>query len=128
MANYLLDTHALLWFIDGDESLPNKIIKKIKDIDNQCYLSIASLWEISIKMNLKKLDLSSGFHTLTNFCEENDIEILPITFEHILQNHTLADYHRDPFDRMIIAQSIAENLTILSKDRNFKHYPVKVLW
>jgi PIN domain nuclease of toxin-antitoxin system len=128
MTNYLLDTHTFLWFIDGDDSLSDRVIKQIKNVENQCYISIASIWEISIKMSLKKLEIAAGFNTISKFCDKNDIEVLPVTFEHILELNKLDLHHRDPFDRIIIAQGIAEELTVLSKDGNFKHYPVKVLW
>jgi PIN domain nuclease of toxin-antitoxin system len=126
--NFLLDTHTFIWFINGDKSLSDKVIDKIKDVENQCFFSIASIWEIAVKMKLNKLQLKSGFNKITSFCVENEIEIIPITFEHIQELNQLDFHHRDPFDRLIIAQGIAEKLTVLTKDENFKLYPVKCLW
>ena len=81
--NFLLDTHTFIWFINGDKSLPGRVIAKIKDIENDCFFSMASIWEIAIKMKLTKISLQSGFNKITDFCIVNEIEILPITFEHI---------------------------------------------
>jgi PIN domain nuclease of toxin-antitoxin system len=126
--SFLLDTHTFIWFINGDRSLSDKVISKIKNVENQCFFSIASIWEIAIKVKLNKLHLKSDFNEITNFCFGNEIEILPITFEHIQALNNLDFHHRDPFDRLIIAQSIVEELTVLTKDENFHLYNVKCLW
>jgi len=126
--NFLLDTHTFIWFINGDSSLSGKAISAIKNIENQCFFSIASIWEIGIKMKLNKLQLKSDFNKITDFCAENEIEILPVTFEHIKQLNKLDFHHRDPFDRLIIAQGIADKLIVLTKDENFKLYQVKCIW
>jgi len=126
--NILLDTHTFIWFINGDKSIPEKVIAKIKNIENRCFLSIASIWEIAIKMKLNKLQLKSDFDEITNLCFENDIEILPVTFAHIQELNNLDLHHGDPFDRLIIAQGIFEKLTVLTKDENFRLYKVKILW
>jgi len=125
---FLLDTHTFIWFINGDSTLPKEVIAKIKNLDNQCFLSIASIWEIAIKITLNKLALISGFDKIEDFLTENQIEILPITFEHILSLNNLELHHRDPFDRIIIAQGISEELIILTKDQNFSLYEAKIFW
>ena len=125
---FLLDTHTFIWFINGDTSLPDKVIDKIRNLDNQCFISIASIWEIAIKAKLNKLSIVSSFDKIVEFLEENQIEILPITFENILTLNKLEFHHRDPFDRIIIAQGISEELTILTKDQNFKLYGVDIFW
>lgn len=126
---FLLDTHTFIWFINGDASLlPEKVIKEIKNLNNQCYISVASLWEIAIKIKLNKLSLVSDFNKIAGFLTENQIEILPITFEHILALNDLEFHHRDPFDRIIIAQGISEEFTILTKDQNFSLYEAIILW
>lgn len=125
---FLLDTHTFIWFINGDTSLPKKVIDIIRDLDNQCFISIASIWEIAIKAKLNKLSILSDFDKIVEFLEENQIEILPITFEDILSLNKLAFHHRDPFDRIIIAQGISDKLTILTKDQNFKLYGVEIFW
>jgi PIN domain nuclease of toxin-antitoxin system len=125
---FLLDTHTFIWFINGDDFLSDKVVEKIKNIENQCFFSIASIWEIAIKIKLNKLQINSDFNNIIDFCVSNQIEILPITFEHILELNKLDFHHRDPFDRLIIAQGIAEKLTVLTKDENFQLYKVKSLW
>lgn len=125
---FLLDTHILIWFINGDKLLPEAATKDIKNINNECFISIASIWEIAIKVNLNKLELKSGFDKIIDFLIDLDIEILPVTFEYIQTLNTLEFYHKDPFDRLIISQAIAEQLTIISKDENFKKYQVMVKW
>ncbi|MQY79904.1 MAG: PIN domain-containing protein [Bacteroidetes bacterium] len=126
--NLLLDTHAFMWFINGDKSLPAKVINLIKNIENKCFISIASIWEIAIKFSLGRLDLEGEFGEISNFLNENDIEIIPITFEHIQTLLRLEYYHRDPFDRIIISQGIYDSLVIVTKDENFNNYNVKLVW
>lgn len=125
---FLLDTHTFIWFINGDSSLPNKIIDEIKNLKNQCFISIASIWEIAIKCKLSKLSLNADFDRILDFLDQNQIEILPISFDHIVKLNELDFHHRDPFDRILIAQGISENLTILTKDQNFSFYKTKILW
>ena len=124
----LLDTHALIWFINGSEELPSKSIGLIKNIRNRCFISIASIWEIGIKLSLKKLELNCEFEELAEILDNNDIEILPISFEHIQKLLELEFHHRDPFDRIIIAQSLYEEIPIISKDRFFENYNTTIFW
>jgi PIN domain nuclease of toxin-antitoxin system len=124
----LLDTHAFIWFINGDKQLPKNIQDLIKNLDNKCFISIASIWEIAIKLSIDRLSLKGGFEEIARFIEANEIEILPITFEHTGRLLKLKYHHRDPFDRIIIAQGIEEGLTVITKDENFKFYRVKVFW
>jgi PIN domain nuclease of toxin-antitoxin system len=124
----LLDTHTFIWFISGDSTLPQQVINAIKDVNNKCFISIASIWEIAIKSSLKKLTLQSDFNLISDFLAANDITLLPITFEHLQKLLTLEFHHRDPFDRVIIAQGLTEQLTILTKDEHFTQYTNKVLW
>jgi len=126
--NLLLDTHAFIWFINGDNQLPKKVIKLIEDSNNQCYLSIASIWEIAIKVSLGRLVLKSEFNHIQQLLIKNDFEILPIQFDHLISIQKLEFFHRDPFDRLIISQAIAEDFVIISKDKEFELYPVKVVW
>ena len=126
--SYLLDTHTLLWFINGDSCLPIKVIDEIVNLKNRCFISIASIWEIAIKIKLSKLTLLSDFNRLIEFFTQNQIEILPLTFNHIQSLNDLEPHHRDPFDRILIAQAITEELTILSKDRIFTYYNINLLW
>lgn len=125
---FLLDTHTFIWFINGDNSLSNTAVNNIKNINHKCYISIASIWEIAIKANLKKLDLKYGFDKIPDLLINNEIKILPITFEHIQMLNKLEFHHKDPFDRIIISQGIAEKLTVITVDENFKKYDVNILW
>ena len=108
--------------------MPEKIKSLIADVENECFLSVASIWEIAIKTSLGKLELQSGFDRITDFLFDNDIEVLPIKFVHLQTLLKLEYYHRDPFDRIVISQGIAENLTVLSKDEIFDKYPIKLIW
>ncbi len=125
---YLLDTHTFLWFVNDSDEIPEQLFNLLES-DVDLLLSIASLWEIAIKVNIGKLTLPKPY---TNFISEqiklNDIEILPISLEHLNLISTLPLYHKDPFDRLIIAQSLVENLTIISKDSAFDAYAIKKLW
>ena len=126
---YLLDTHTVLWFLGGDEKLSPKAKRIISDADNICFLSMASIWEIAIKVKLGKLQLGVSLQEFYNVVSANSIKILPISFDHINQILKLEDIHRDPFDRMILAQAFTEQLIILSRDNNFIKYKMShVVW
>lgn len=125
---YLLDTHTLLWFVAGDKQLPESSKEIIKNVNESCFLSAASLWEITIKHQLKKLELGISLEELFEFVERNQIEIIPINSIHLLQLSQIPFYHNDPFDRLIIAQAMSENLKLISKDSIFKKYPVNLVW
>lgn len=124
----LLDTHALIWFINGDKQLPQKSIEIIRQIDLKCFVSIASIWEIAIKISLGKLELNGGFNEISEIMKKFEIELLPLAFEHISKLIDLEFHHRDPFDRIIIAQGLIEKMTVVTKDENFSKYGIKVLW
>ena len=126
--NLLLDTHAFIWFINGSRELPKPIINQVKSIDNNCFISIASLLEISIKSSIGKLKLKSNFNNISDFLVDNEIEILPITFQHLQKLTGLKYHHRDPFDRIIISQALVENITIVTRDTEFSKYGVRLLW
>ena len=124
----LLDTHTLLWFYSGDSQLPNHIKQEIENTNNQCFLSIASVWEITIKLGTGKLELDNSLNEFFQFITRNQIEILPIEFNHLLRLERLPNHHKDPFDRIIVAQSLEENLPIYTKDSFFQDYGVLVRW
>jgi PIN domain nuclease of toxin-antitoxin system len=126
--NYLLDTHAFLWFVDGNPMLPLKIRKVIQNPETAKFVSIASLWEIAIKTGKDKLLLTRPFETLPEYIEVNKFILLPVLPRHLFGLKELPHHHGDPFDRLIIAQAIAESLTIISADRQFKDYPADVAW
>ena len=125
---YLLDTHALIWFLNGDSQLPDKVKTIIEEKGNKCLISVASLWEIAIKHSSGKLDLNMPFNELQNLLTISAIEILPVKFEHLLVLNRMPLHHNDPFDRIIISQSIHEELTVLSKDKLLHIYPISIYW
>ena len=124
----LLDTHALIWFYTGDEKQPLAIQERINDVSVACYVSIGSLWEIGIKASTGKLELRIELAQLVAFMAANQIELLPIAVGHIERLQTLPFHHRDPFDRLLIAQALAENLLLVSRDGAFADYGVALLW
>ena len=126
--NLLLDTHAFLWYITGDDQLPKNVLETINDNSNNCFISIASIWEIVIKLSIDKLEIMGGFKTIEDFLDNNDFEILPIDFDDIKTLLKMDFFHRDPFDRMIIAQAITSELKIISKDKQFKNYKIDLIW
>ena len=125
---YLLDTHTLLWYHNGDSQLSVKAKEILDNTDVQKYFSIASFWEIAIKISVKKLRLDYSFNELHEKIVVRNIPVLNININHTETISNLPLHHRDLFDRMIIAQSITEDLTIISKDKNFSLYPIKLLW
>ena len=124
----LLDTHALIWFSQADNNLSQTAKSAITNPENACFVSIVSFWEMAIKIKTGKLKLKFSLEDLKNLAMQNDIKILPITFAHILPITTMDLYHSDPFDRLLIAQAICENMAIISKDEKFSYYDVSVIW
>jgi PIN domain nuclease of toxin-antitoxin system len=124
----LIDTHALLWYLQGDASLSNLALITIEDKDNDVFLSIASLWEIAIKSGLGKLELQRPFESLEADLQRLDIQILPIAFAELAIYRSLPLHHRDPFDRILIAQSIGNSLTIITRDPLLAPYSIRVMW
>lgn len=126
--NILIDTHAFLWYFQDSEKLSVKVAEILEDIDNDLCLSIASFWEIAIKLSLGKLSLQNPFHELPDVLERLMIRILPISFADTECCSTLAFHHRDPFDRMLISQVINHSLVIISADVAFDAYPIQRVW
>ncbi|SDD17800.1 type II toxin-antitoxin system VapC family toxin [Pedobacter soli] len=125
--NILLDTHIVIWFITNDTKLPKRLKRIIEDPNNKCFVSIATYWELSIKYSLGRLNLNSSIEEIFNIIEVSGFDILPITLNHILQLTTLEHHHNDPFDRLIIAQSISENLSVISIDNYFPAYKIQLI-
>lgn len=127
--NVLLDTHTLLWFISGDERTSQNARNIIESDSTKLFVSIASLWEIAIKINIGKLDLHIPFKKLQKEVLNNNFTILPIEFTNTVQLSKLESIHRDPFDRILISQALVENFTIISKDTTFSSYKgLKTSW
>jgi PIN domain nuclease of toxin-antitoxin system len=124
----LIDTHILLWTANADARLEQTAIDLIEDPETELLLSMASIWEMAIKINLGKLQLGKP---LNDFMEETtrlyNVELLPIQLEHLIPIESLPQYHRDPFDRLLIAQAMVENIPILSQDTAFHQYPIQLL-
>lgn len=127
--NLLLDTHALLWFATDDSQLSSIADAAISDPQNEVFVSPASYWELAIKVSLGKYPLTVPFATfIATAIDGNQFEILPIEPRHATEICVLPHYHRDPFDRLIIAQAIVEQMTVVSSDKEFSAYPINLLW
>lgn len=120
----LLDTHTFIWFIEDANELSNTAKSVIEAPDSINYISIASLWEIAIKVSLGKLKLQTSFKQINNQLEFNGFILLPVSFEDTLTVSELPYHHRDPFDRIIIAQCINKNLTFVTLDKSISKYAV----
>lgn len=126
---YLIDTHAFIWAATEPEKLSKRVVKTLESPKNTLFLSIASIWEMQIKIQLRKLILPISLPDMVKQQQQvNDIEILLVDSSHIYHLENLPLYHRDPFDRMPISQSVLEDLILVSKDSVFSKYPVTLLW
>jgi PIN domain nuclease of toxin-antitoxin system len=119
----LIDTQILIWYVEGNNRLSTAHRQLIESDENVLCVSLASFWEMAIKISINKLKLNCP---LENFLPEK-ITLLPINFNHILQVQTLPFHHTDPFDRLIICQAIEENLVVMSVDEHFSKYPVALV-
>jgi PIN domain nuclease of toxin-antitoxin system len=129
MPRLLLDTHTFLWWIGDAPELNATAKRAIANIKNECYLSVVSCWEMAIKASLGKLRLAKPMERfVTEQLTANGFNLLSIELRHAAEVEKLPFYHRDPFDRLLIAQAITEKLTIVSADKVFPKYGVKVLW
>ena len=125
----LLDTHALLWFCEGNPALSATARAAMEDSTNERYVSHATPWEVAIKVSLAKLDLQVGFEALfPGVLNANGFKFLPSSPDHYRALITLARHHGDPFDRLMIAQAQVESLTIITCDSQFSAYGVPLLW
>lgn len=127
--NLLLDTQAFLWFVQDAPQLSAPARQRIEAHDSRPFLSVASVWEIAIKLSLGKLQLTQPFEAfIPQQLAINSISLLPITVEHLAVVTTLPFYHRDPFDRLLAAQAQVEELLLVSVDAVFDAYPVRRWW
>ena len=126
---YLLDTHAFLWFVSEDNRLSSKAQSIIKNSQNEVYFSAVSAWEISIKIRLGRLTIEEDLEPfIIKQLAENNFQTLSITIFHSIHTSKLPEIHKDPFDRMIIAQSQVEDMHLISRDKNIKKYKIPVVW
>ena len=125
----LIDTHIFIWYIQNNEKLPSPMFTLINDGRNEILFSTASIWEMAIKQSTGKLNLGVPY---ASFIKEqmklNRIELLPIKLEHLEVVASLPFHHRDPFDRLLIAQAMVEALPIVSADSTFSSYPIQIIW
>lgn len=130
--NLLLDTHAFLWFYSGSPELSLNAKNIIEHPENDFFVSIASFWEITIKHSMGKLNLDASLDVFFTDVLNKGFNILPIDFQHLLQHSSLPLHHRDPFDRIIIGQAIAERMPVITCDSLFSTYtestPLTIIW
>ena len=125
----LLDTHTFLWWDAAPEKLSANVIEALSNPENNIFLSVVSAWEVQIKKQLGKLSLSIPIHEMIESQEQiNGLVVLPVELKHILALDNLPNHHKDPFDRLLIAQAKSEQLTIASADPVFLQYDVKIRW
>ena len=125
----LLDTHTFLWWIADDSRLSSRAAALIAEGDNEAYISAASAWEIVVKSGLGRVEVPEPVDRfLTSQLEANAFLPLPIHVRHALGLSSLPDVHRDPFDRILVAQAVAEELTLVSADSVLRRYPAAVEW
>ena len=121
----ILDTHIVLWFLNGE-----KLTAKTKELitNGENYISVVTLWEVAIKMNIGKYSYNGGFSAFRELVRSNGFDVLPIKEEYMERLLTLPLVHRDPFDRLIIATSIIEEMAIITADENIQKYDVEWIW
>ena len=133
MSHFLLDTHSLIWFFKGDAQLSRKARTIIDDEENIKFISIVSAWEMTIKQSKGREFLDLGTK-VDNFVEQKliyqDFQLLPVELSHLKFLSVLPVFqkHKDPFDRLLIAQAMSENLSLISCDSKFKDYPIDRIW
>ena len=126
--SYLIDTHCWLWWHIDPDKLSNQALKLIENGDTTIYFSVVSAWEIVIKYNLNKLKLPfSPYDYIPKRLKISFMDVLPVQLEHVLQVEKLPCHHKDPFDRLLLAQAFAEKLTIISYNRQLQAYDVDIV-
>jgi len=125
---YLLDTHVILWILDGKGQFSDTTFRIITDPGNVKYVSIASAWEVAIKIGKGNLQLEGGVSGFLRTVNRHGIKLLPIKRKHIKTLETLPLLHRDPFDRILVASAMAEGMSLITADENIPRYDVASLW
>lgn len=126
--DFLIDTQCVIWFIEGNENLSIKARNLISDKENRLFVSVASVWEMAIKISVGRLILNFSLEQLLAKIVAEGIVLLNISVAHTLPILNLPHHHKDPFDRIIITQAMIEGLTVITSDGEFKNYPVKVIF
>lgn len=124
----LLDTHTFIWYITGDNNLSQKAKSIIEDSVSENYVSIVSLWEMSIKTSIGKLQMEMPFNDIEKHIFGNSFDILPIGIDALIILSSLPFYHKDPFERLMISQAMSNNLQIISRDKYFSEYEIPIIW
>ena len=124
----LLDTHAAIWFFADDKRLSKPVIAAIYDMENMIYVSISSLWELAIKLHTGKLEFAGGLDGFMDAIYANDFFLLGVDPGHVRATMELPAIHRDPFDRMLIAQALVEDMVIVTADASIMAYDVRFVW
>jgi PIN domain nuclease of toxin-antitoxin system len=128
MGGYLLDTHAAIWFLMGDDKLSATGRRIIGDVSNSVYVSVVSAWELAIKISIGKLRFPGNTAGFMRMAQDNNIIIVPIETAHLAALEGLPFYHRDPFDRLIAATAFAEKMKLITADENIGRYDVSIVW
>jgi len=124
----ILDTHTIIWYLNNHPQLPRQVSTLLEIEENLLGVSIATYWEIAIKLNLKKLSLPIDLENFILLTREKKIHILPISEKAVLLTENLPLHHRDPFDRIIIAEAISQDVPIVSADKVFDLYDIERIW
>jgi len=130
MSAILLDTHAFIWLVEDNPKLPKLVKERIVATDN-IFVSIASFWEIGIKLKKQQIFLNCDFEQIESIFLATDLQLLPISIQDTIQQYNLPFYlsdHKDPFDRIIISQAINRNIPVVTKDQAFDVYPIEKVW
>jgi PIN domain nuclease of toxin-antitoxin system len=126
--NYLLDTHGLLWTVDAPEKLSKKVRTILDGRENQILVSIATPWELAIKANAGRLDVAELLSNFEHTIVTTGYSLLATAMPHVIRAGLLPRHHRDPFDRLMIAQALELSIPIVSRDHIFDRYGVKRIW
>ncbi len=127
--NVLSDTHSFIWSFSNTKKLSQTAAQAFKNPANQIFLSVASVWEMQIKIALGKMVFNDTLENIINEQQAvNRLQILPVQLSHALYLKNLPPYHKDPFDRLLISQAIVENMTLVSADADFEKYQANLLW
>ncbi len=126
---FILDTHAFIWMDTDPTKVSPRVVQVLNDTNNEIHLSVASVWEMVIKSQTGKLVLSDAIDKIiAEQMKRNPLQLLPVGLPHVLAIQTLPSIHKDPFDRLLVAQAMIENAILLSADPLIRQYPVRVEW